>query len=132
VKLLVDTSALLALAFRDDANHGAAVAFLRQTPQARFVLTELILSEFVTRVRARAGAARAVETGHSLLESRRYELLFVDAEILRGALARLARFSDKRLSLADCASFEVMERLGLASAFAFDRDFRDCDFRMVP
>ena len=132
MKLLVDTSALLALAFRDDVNHGAAVAFLRQTPQARFVLTELILSEVVTRVRARGGAARAAETGHSLLESRRYEVLFVDTELLRGALARMTDFADKRLSLTDCASFEVMSRLGLASAFSFDRDFRDCGFRMVP
>lgn len=132
MKLLVDTSALLALAFRDDVNHDAAVRFLRETPQARFVLTELILSEVVTRLRARAGAARAVAVGRSLLESQRYEMLFVDAEALRDALARMAAFADKRLSLTDCASFEVMSRLGLTSAFSFDRDFRDCGFQMVP
>jgi len=51
---------------------------------------------------------------------------------VRGALDRMARFSDKRLSLTDCASFELMERLGLDSAFAFDLDFRDCGYRMVP
>jgi predicted nucleic acid-binding protein len=132
VKLLVDTSALLALAFRDDRNHVAAVDLVRRMPQARFVLTELILSEVVTRVRARAGAARAVAAGRSLLDSRRYELLFVDGEVLDGALARMARYADKRLSLTDCASFEVMTRLGLTSAFSFDRDFRDCGFEMLP
>ncbi len=132
MKLLVDTSALLALAFRDDQNHAPAVAFVRAHPQARLVLTDLILSEVATRVRARAGAARAVEVARSLLESRRYELLFADSDIVRGALDRMARFSDKRLSLTDCASFELMERLGLDSAFAFDLDFRDCGYRMVP
>jgi len=44
----------------------------------------------------------------------------------------LARHADKRLSLADCASFELIDRLGLTAAFSFDRDFRDCGYRMVP
>ena len=132
MKLLSDTSALLALLFADDQNHRAAAVFARKSPQTRFVWTELILSEVVTRAQARAGAARAVGVTNDLLASRRYELLFVDAEILRGALSRMERFADKRLSLTDCASFEVIERLGLAGAFAFDRDFRDCGYRMFP
>jgi uncharacterized protein len=132
VKLLADTSALLALAFRDDPNHAVAAAFARQNAQARFLLTELIFAEVVTRLRARTGPERAVAAGRSLLESRRYEVLFVDADILAGALARMNRFADERLSLTDCASFELMDRLGLAAAFSFDRDFRDCGYRMVP
>ena len=61
MKVLVDTSALLALAFPDDRHHQAAVAFVRAHPQARLVLTELILAEVATRIRARAGAPRAVD-----------------------------------------------------------------------
>lgn len=132
MKLLVDTSALLALAFRDDRHHEAASAFVRAHPQARLVLTELILSEVATRVRARAGVQRAVALARSLFDSRRYELLFVDADVVRGALDLMARFSDKRLSLTDCTSFALMDRLGLESAFAFDADFQDCGYRMVP
>lgn len=132
MKLLVDTSALLALTFRDDHNHEAAAAFVRAHPHARLVLTELILSEVATRVRARAGAQRAVAIARSLFDSRRYELLFVDPDIVRGGLDLMARFSDKRLSLTDCTSFELMDRLGLEAAFAFDTDFRDCGYRMVP
>jgi len=49
---------------------------------------------------------------------------FVDAGLMSGALQQMARFSDKRLSLTDCASFETMNRLGLSSAFSFDRHFR--------
>ena len=102
-KLLADTSALLAL-----------------------------VNEVATRVRARAGAGPAAALARSLLESRRYELVFVDMELLRGAVERLARLSDKRLSLTDCASFELMDQLGLTSAFTFDSDFRDCGYTMVP
>jgi predicted nucleic acid-binding protein len=132
MKVLVDTSALLALTFPDDRHHAAAVAFVRAHPEARLVLTELILAEVATRVRARAGAPRAVAIARSLFESRRYELLFVDAELMRAALDLMARFADKRLSLTDCASFELIDRLGLDSAFAFDSDFRNCGYRMVP
>jgi predicted nucleic acid-binding protein len=132
MKLLADTSALLALALRNDAYHPAAAGFLRQSPQARFVLTELILSEVATRVRARAGADQAVAIGRSLLDSRRYEVVFVGADVVQGALGWMDRFRDKRLSLTDCASFELMERLGITAAFTFDRDFRDCGFRTLP
>ena len=132
MKLLSDTSALLALMLRDDQNHPAAVAFVREHPHARFVLTELILSEVATRVRARAGAARAVAVARSLLESRRYELLFVGSPLLEAALERMTRFGDKRLSLTDCASFALMDQLRLPTAFSFDQDFRDCGYGMAP
>lgn len=132
MKLLADTGALLALVMRNDRNHAAAVEFVRRNPRARFVLTELILAEVATRLRVRAGAARAAAFANDLLRSQRYEVLLSDMALLRGALDRLARYADKRLSLTDCASFEIMERLGLAAAFTFDRDFRDCGFRMLP
>jgi predicted nucleic acid-binding protein len=132
VKLLADTSALLALVLRDDACHEAAAAFARGSPKARYVVTEMIIGEVATRLRARSTAERAVGVVRELLRSRRYELLLIDADLLRGALTQMAHFQDKRLSLTDCASFEVMQRLGLEAAFSFDHDFRDCGFRMVP
>ena len=132
MKLLADTSALLALVLPQDEHHEAATRYVRKNPSDRFVLTELILSEVVTRVRARADAARAVAAADDLLQSRRFELLFADTDLIRGALAQMKRFADKRLSLADCASFQAMESLGLDGAFTFDRDFRDCGYPTVP
>jgi predicted nucleic acid-binding protein len=115
-----------------DQHHIRAAAFLRENLEARFVLTDLILAELITRYRARAGARPAAAAGRSYLASRRYEVLFVDAPLVASSLARLEQFADKRLSLTDCVSFEVMDRLGLTTVFAFDRDFRDCGYRMVP
>ena len=132
MKLLADTGALLAFLLKADQHHRAAVEFVRQHPDARFVLTDLVLTELVTRIRARGDAARAAATGRSLLDSRRYSVVFVDAPLVRGALDRMEQFHDKRLSLTDCASFEVMDRLGLEAAFTFDRDFRDCGYAVVP
>jgi predicted nucleic acid-binding protein len=131
-KLLVDTSALLALMLRDDQHHQAATKFLGGHPTERFLLTELILGELVTRIRARAGASRAVAVARSLLESRRYEVLFVARETTLAALDEMARFADKRLSFTDCVSFATMRRLGIRQAFTFDRDFADCGFGARP
>jgi predicted nucleic acid-binding protein len=132
LKLLADTSALLALVVEREPNHREAVRFVRQNPRARFVVTELILGELVTRVRALRDAVKAVEVAEDLLGSSRHEFVFVDLDLIRGAIARMAQFGDKRLSLTDCTSFELMERLGINAAFTFDRDFRDCGFEMVP
>lgn len=132
MRLLADTGALLAFTLRDDRHHGAAVAFLRRHASTRFVTTDLVLGELVTRLRARAPAKTAVAVGRSLLESRRFTLAFADADLLSDALAHLARYADKRLSLTDCASFALIDRLELDGAFAFDRDFRDCGYRLFP
>jgi predicted nucleic acid-binding protein len=67
-----------------------------------------------------------------LLRSRRYELLLVEHDVLDGAVDAIERFADKSLSFTDCTSFETIDRLGLEAAFSFDRDFRDCGYRMVP
>ena len=132
MKLLADTSALLALYLKDEREHEKAKRFLQSRPEARLVLTELILAELTTRMRSRAGTDRAVDAADRILRSTRYEVVFLDEELLRGALGEMSRFSDKRLSLTDCASFELMKRIGLSAAFTFDRDFRDCGFETVP
>ena len=43
----------------------------------------------------------------------------------------LELFRDRRFSLADAVSFEVMSRDGLEQAFAFDRHFRRAGFEML-
>ena len=132
MKLFADTSALLALAMRNDRYHREAAAFLKSNPRIRFVLTDLILVELITLVRARSDAAKAVALADDLVRSRRFEVIFVDADLMSGALKQMIRFSDKRLSLTDCASFEAMNRLGMDSAFSFDRHFRECGFELSP
>ena len=132
MKLLVDTGALLALAIRNDRHHATAVSFLKSLPQVRFVLTDLVLAELATRLRARAGAPKAVALVRDLLNSRRYEVVFVDRTLLEAAVGKMERYDDKALSLPDCASFALMDQLGLDTAFAFDSDFRDCGYRILP
>ena len=46
----------------------------------------------------------------------------------RAAMAALVVASRRKLSLVDCTSFEVMRRLGLSNAYAFDRHFIEQGF----
>jgi hypothetical protein len=45
---------------------------------------------------------------------------------------RLESPSDEPPAADRLRELEVIERLGLAGAFSFDRDFRDCGYRMLP
>ena len=38
----------------------------------------------------------------------------------------------RQLSLVDCASFDIMRRLGLRDVFAFDPHFAEQGFRCLP
>ncbi len=44
------------------------------------------------------------------------------------ARAIIYRYTDKTFSLTDAISFAVMERLGIATPFTFDSDFRQYGF----
>ena len=132
MKVLADTGALIALLRPGDRHHAAAARFVRSRPHPGFVLTNLILNELVTRLRALDDASRAADAGRRFLASDRYEVLFVDEPLMRASMDRLEQFHDKALSLTDCVRFEVMDRFRLPAAFTFDRDFRDCGYRMVP
>jgi predicted nucleic acid-binding protein len=132
LKLLADTSALIALFLPDERNHRRAADVGQRRPEPEFVLTELILGELATRLHVLAGVHRAVAIANDVLRSSRYQLVFTDRELLNGGLEKMARFSDQRLSLTDCVSFDLMEKLGLPAAFTFDRDFRDCGYETVP
>ena len=47
------------------------------------------------------------------------------------ALIRYERYRDKQWGLTDCASFVVMEQLGLTDALAYDHRFQQAGFRAL-
>jgi predicted nucleic acid-binding protein len=63
--------------------------------------------------RLHSSAVRFVETNERLLVTSNLK-----------AWILFQRYSDKRFSFVDCASFALMKRLGIPAAFAFDEDFR--------
>lgn len=132
--ILIDTSALLALANPRDQYHARAVAIARRAVASgsRFVGTVLILAEFQAHFLYLLGPARARAIVTDLMNDPIYEWRDVSAELVSAAIsAWLERFRNQRFSLTDAVSFEVMSQSGLEQAFAFDRRFLTAGFETL-
>ncbi len=133
--VLIDTSALLALANPRDQYHARAVAIAKRLVKSgsRLVGTVLILAEFQAHFLCLMGPARARAIVTDLMNDPMYEWRDVSAELVTAAVSSwLERFRDQRFSLADAVSFEVMSQDRLEQAFAFDRRFRTAGFEVLP
>lgn len=132
--VLADTSALLALASRDDQYHRKAAELGRRHLKGggRFVSTGLVLAELQARVLYRRGPAEARRLVNVLLDDPVYEWVEVTLALLRASAHNwLDRFADQRFSLTDAVSFEVMRREKLRTAFAFDDHFLTAGFQVL-
>ena len=133
-RALVDTSALLALASREDQFHERArqIASGFIGAGGRFVGTALILGELHALLVRRAEPAAARAGLAALLSDPAYQWLDVSVELESVAMdSWLGRFSDQRLSLTDAVSFEVMRRERISRAFAFDQHFVTAGFELL-
>ena len=129
--VFVDTSALYALLDRDTAEHDrAAAAFDRLLETEPLVTHNYAVVEAETLVRGRLGMAAVRDLLDRLLAP--VDVHWVDPDVHAAAAAALLAAGRRDLSLVDCVSFEVMRRLALSTAFAFDRDFERAGFRTLP
>jgi len=134
VRVLVDTSALLALANGRDQYHARAVEAARAHRKSggRYVSTLAVLVEFHSRILYLRGPGSAREAIRHLLADPSHEWHGVTPDLVAHAVTGwLARFADQRLSLTDAISFETMRRHRITHAFAFDRHFEIAGFSLL-
>jgi len=120
---LIDTTALYAILDRDDENHLAAAAAWKRVlgDETQLVATNYVLVESVALVRHRLGTAAVRVLMNDMLPLIRTE--WITAEDHRAGAAAFLIAGRRGPSFVDCTSFEVMRRLGIRSAFTFDRHF---------
>ena len=134
MRVLVDTSALLALANARDQYHARAVRAARahEATGGRYIGTTAVLAEFHAHVMYVRGPAQAREAVRQLLADPAHEWLAVSPEIVHHALTGwLTKFPDQRFSLTDAISFEIMRRARVTHAFAFDHHFEVAGFKLI-
>jgi predicted nucleic acid-binding protein len=132
MKVLVDTSAIMAVLDADDANHAGAREVWRDLLDRDAILlcTNYVLLEAFALVQHRLGM-EALRT----LQSDVVPILmtqWVDESVHGTAVAALLTARRRKLSLVDCVSFEIARRLGVSIAFAFDRHFTEQGLQCLP
>jgi predicted nucleic acid-binding protein len=122
VAVFVDTGAWFAASVQTDPDHRSAVAFLSANSDG-LVTSDYVWCELLTLFRARKQMSLA----------RRWRQHFIDGDFavisaapsdVQQATDVFFSFGDKKWSFTDCVSRVMMQRLGIARAFAFDDHFR--------
>jgi len=114
----------LALRDRDDEHHAEAIAILDQLARDRYRLytTNAMLIEAHALILSVLGKRQASEFLRDIDQGSTIVVRVRQSDEER-AKQILYRYTDKDFSFNDAVSFVVMERLGISSAFTFDRDF---------
>ena len=126
--IFVDTSAWFAGVVEDDVDHVDAAAWFSRNTQPLFV-TDYIVDETLTLLRARGESRKALEIGDLLLNSPEIHVHFLTEDEIRATWEIFKVYSDKNWSFTDCSSRLICERLDINQAVSFDKHFRQ--FGMV-
>lgn len=123
---LVDSGATLALADRDDKNHGASVQIHTNLVAAhvRLYTTNFLIDESYTLILTRMGYRFAIQFLDDV-HAGTISILRITTADEENAERILHRYRDKRFSYTDATSFAVIERLHIEAAFTFDRNFTE-------
>lgn len=96
------------------------------------VTTVLVAAEMQTLLLRWRGPDAGIFFLETVFETGSHHVVPVTDELVEAALSRWLRpFRDKRISLADAVSFEVMRRERIARALTFDRHFTDAGFEIA-
>ena len=128
---LVDTSALLAVLDRSDERHTAAKAIWEDLLKAShgLVCHNYILVETSAVLARRIGMEAVRVFERDVVPVLR--LVWVTREIHEASVGAHLTADRRALSLVDCASFEVMRRTGVRTAFAFDPHFKEFGYEIL-
>lgn len=132
--VFVDTSAWIARFLESDSNHDAADREARRILRSgrRFITSNYVFDELVTRMRriADPGAARAV--GEALRKSRLVERVYGDQTLEEAAWALFLKLKEHDLSFTDATCVALMKVFDIREIFTFDSDFARVGLSVLP
>jgi len=133
--IFVDTSAWYALKATDDRFHDDAVAFHDILVTGRYgslVVSDYVLDETATLLMDTKGGSIATGFLDEALASKSVRVIWIDPDLFHEATKIFKTGSDRGWSFTDCTSFQLMHRLKITDAFAFDRHFNESGLNRLP
>jgi len=126
--IFVDTGAWIAVTDTFDQYHRQAVKIysLLKKERKRFVTTDYVIDETVTRLRYDAGHSSALRYLDLLAlaqETGTLRIVYNTEAIFQKAITVFRRYDTVDISLTDCVSFVVCQQLEILYAFSFDKHF---------
>jgi predicted nucleic acid-binding protein len=128
-EVFVDTSALMALLVKSDANHPRALRLFERLRERKSLL--VTTSYVLVETYALLGRRHGIEQVRSFRErlAPLLAVIWIGPELHEGGLDLLFERSRKKLSLVDATSFLAMRARGINEVFAYDEDFSEEGFR---
>lgn len=118
----VDSGAWLAYLVPADPDHSAAAGWMAANWDP-LLTTDYVIDETLTLLRARGERAKAVLFGTAIFGGGPATVHSISTADIANAWDIFCRFADKDWSFTDCTSKAVIDSLGIATAFSFDRHF---------
>jgi len=130
--IFVDTAGWGHLIDATQTHHKLAADIYRAARQwgRKLITTNYIIAELIALLDSPLHIPRstAIAFIESLKSSPYIEVVHVDATLDEEAWELIKKRHDKHWSLVDCASFVVMERLGITEALTSDQHFEQAGF----
>jgi uncharacterized protein len=130
-RIFADTSYWMALVNPRDQIHGKAIAVTQGLSSLRLATTEMVLVELLNSFSDSPFRNAVSGMVERLREDRNLMIVPQTAALFSSALHRYQRAKDKRWSLTDCASFEVMETGHMDAALTYDQHFVQAGFEAL-
>jgi predicted nucleic acid-binding protein len=129
--IFLDTSAIIAVIDAGDDHHKGAARIWKKVLSGNdtLVTSSYVLVETTALLQSRFGMD-AVKTLHNDIVPV-LVIEWIGESCHRAGVQAMLTAGRKKLSLVDCTSFEVMRRLGISKAFAFDSHFTELGFETL-
>lgn len=131
MKVFVDTSAFYAALVSDDSYHEKAKKILTslQEKESTLLTSNYVLLECASILQKRQSVSTAKSFFAEALKN--LEVVWIDEPLQKHATSLWHNSKDRHLSIVDCTSFAVMQKLKLTHAATFDSHFSKNGFEII-
>ena len=128
-----DSSYWIALLNTRDQWHEVALIASADTEDCYIVTSETVLVEVLNHMAEYGDEARIEAVGmvSDLIDDPRVEIVPQTTEQFHAAMDYYEARPDQTWGLTDCASFHLMEAMGISEALSSDSDFAQAGFRLL-